>query len=484
MAVRRSFPEITNLRQRTAYVNFPSPLTPRCTPAASSAVLTEVRFDRKVWETIEDGFGSRHLCDSAPFALWDKEKQDFRYPTPTEKNWIVSRYRSTAISVRWPVIFIETAEPPSPLPLTVGCVAAVFVPAAGDANPIETVSPLYATACIELTTNYASPRVTDPVSSFRLKAWTFPTRQQREHIIKALHTLVSVKRINFFWPYIIAELYVDGRVYRKHTLPGKVAGCTTFYHHKEASYWHDMNPRTRERLIDPGSGAQDSTNYLENGNRELSPGVRLESAPVTDEGPYATSSWTTTAGVMLRNIDGQVRMTVSNHGFPKSDEVFHPSTDGCRIGEITERWLPQDIAFVHLDPSVAFSNNSYFEAQTPKRLLRSQQLENSCYGSWFCADGMSTGLVFLFIQGVSSYEARRPTNPRPIEIEIAEWRTENIYHMIGPTGGTTKDGLCGAPIVQDDSVDGGVAGFFQLANNEICLSPVLDEIIDRGWSLQ
>lgn len=92
--------------------------------------------------------------------------------------------------------------------------------------------------------------------------------------------------------------------------------------------------------------------------------------------------------------------------------------------------------------------------------------------------------MFLFVQGVTSYEARRPTNPRPIEIEFAEWRTENIYHMIGPTRGTSKDGPCGAPIVQDDSVDGGVAGFFQLANNEICLLPVLDEIIDRGLSLQ
>lgn len=56
--------------------------------------------------------------------------------------------------------------------------------------------------------------------------------------------------------------------------------------------------------------------------------------------------------------------------------------------------------------------------------------------------------------------------------------------MIRPTGGTTNYGLCGAPIVDDDAGDGAVAGFFQLANNEICLSPVLDEIIDGGWDLQ
>lgn len=228
MAVRRSSSDITNLRQRTAYVNFPSPLTPSRAATAPSAIPAQVRFERKVWETIEEGFGSRHLCDSAPFTLWDKEKQDFRHPTPIEKNWIVRRYNATAISVRWPVILIETAEPPSPLPLTVGCVAAVFVPAPGDGEPNEATSPLYAVAHIELTTNYASPRIPDPVSSFRLRAWTYPTRQQREHIIKALHTLVSIRRISFFWPYVIAELHVDDRVYGKHTLPGKVADVRYF----------------------------------------------------------------------------------------------------------------------------------------------------------------------------------------------------------------------------------------------------------------
>lgn len=481
MAVPRCSSEVTNLRQRTAYVNFLSPLI---LSRASAVPPAKVRFERTAWETIEEGFGSRHLCDSAPFTLWDKEKQDFRHPTPIEKNWIVSRYRATAISVRWPIIVIETAEPPSPLPLTVECIAAVFVPPARSADSNETISPLYAAARIQLTTNYASPRIPDPVSTFRLKAWTYPTRQQREHIIQALYSIVSIKRVSFFWPYIIAELHVDDRVYGRHTLPGKVAGCSTFYHHSETSFWHDMTLRTRERLIDPKSGVQDCTNYLENGNCELCPGVRLESAPVTDEGPYTTLSRTTTAGVMLRNTDGQVRMSASNHGFPESDQVFHPSTDGCRIGEVTERWLAQDTALVKLDTSVAFSNNSYFEAQSPKRLLRSQEMEESRYGKWFSADGMSTGLVFLFLQGVSSYEARRPSPPRPIMIDFAEWVTENMFHMIGPTGGTAKDGLCGAPIVDDDAGDGAVAGFFQLANNEICLSPVLDEIIDRGWDLQ
>ena len=113
-------------------------------------------------------------------------------------------------------------------------------------------------------------------------------------------------------------------------------------------------------------------------------------------------------------------MTASNHGFPKSDEVFHLSNNGCRIGGITECWLSQDFVLVCLDSLIAFSNNSYFKAQTPNRLLRSQELENSCYDSWFCADGMSMGFVFLVLQGVSSYKARCLTDLRPIEMDFAE----------------------------------------------------------------
>ena len=40
-----------------------------------------------------------------------------------------------------------------------------------------------------------------------------------------------------------------------------------------------------------------------------------------------------------------------------------------------------------------------------------------------------------------------------------------------------------APIVEDGPGGGAVAGFCQLANHEMCLSPVLNEIVDQGWDL-
>ena len=56
--------------------------------------------------------------------------------------------------------------------------------------------------------------------------------------------------------------------------------------------------------------------------------------------------------------------------------------------------------------------------------------------------------------------------------------------QLGPTGGGVADGLCGAPIVDDDpNCGGGVAGFFQLSNGSFCFAPVLDEFIDRGWAV-
>ena len=483
LSTPRRCSQVQDLRHQTAYVNFPSPLTR--THDSEASVPSSI-FQRKAWTKIEEGFGSRHLEDTAPFSLWDQERKEFRGPTDIEKSWIFSRYQATAIHLDWPIVIIETEYPPSPLPVTVGCVAALFVPPPNPfmgekASSSRYLSSQYLPSSFEVNTSFASPRVLDPISTYKLESWKIPTRKQQEHVLEVLNPMMNIKRLNFVWPYIIVELYMDDRVYATHSLPGRIAGCTTLYHRSELTYWQDMKPRTREILIDPKLGIQDTTNYLEESSQSLTPGVRVSSAPLTNQG-YAIISRSTTAGVVLRNHEGQVRLTVANHGFLESEEVFHPTTNDFRIGEISERWPAQDVALVKLDPSISFRNLHYFEAQTPLRLLRSEELERSKTGKWFSVDGMSTGLLFLFLRGVSLYQARRPS-PNPIQIDFCKWTTEHVFRLIGPAGGSTKDGICGAAIVEDDPEMGGVAGFFQLANDEICLSPVLDEFIDRGWTL-
>ena len=152
---------------------------------------------------------------------------------------------------------------------------------------------------------------------------------------------------------------------------------------------------------------------------------------------------------------------------------------GAELGRLTNagshRTLPQ-LNWIH--PS---SSTTRIKAQNPVRLLRSNEVRSKA-GKWFSVDGMSTGLIFLFLRGVRLHKADRPGGPVPVQIEFSEWNEESLFQTLGPSGGNLRDGICGAPIVEDEGI-GGVLGFFQLGSVEWCLSPVLDEIIDRGWAV-
>jgi len=186
-----------------------------------------------------------------------------------------------------------------------------------------------------------------------------------------------------------------------------------------------------------------------------------------------------TCGVLIRCNSGDPRPTVANHGFWGTGDVYHPHANvgGVHIEEITERFEALDIALVQLYPSVCFCNTDYFQAKSPKRLLRSSEIR---YNTWCSLDSMATGLVFLRDTGVVD---ESPPRPGGIIIPFAQFQTSNIYKCIGPIGGVVRDGVCGAPIVVDDADDGGIVGFFQLGeeNCEWAMSPCLDDLIDRGW---
>lgn len=190
----------------------------------------------------------------------------------------------------------------------------------------------------------------------------------------------------------------------------------------------------------------------------------------------------TTAGILVKstfNTDAP-RLTVANHGFLSTNNVFHPTVEGVKIGEITERFEALDIALVQLYPSISFSNLQYFEAKAPRRLLRSNAV-SARVGSWCSLDSMSSGLVFARITGVKIKPAVRPSG---VAIPAIELHTEHIMQLMGPTGGAVTEGICGAAIVVDEE-DGGVVGFFQLGEEggDWATCPALDDLIDRGWSV-
>ena len=465
--------EVPAIRRKLPYHNYASATIPSHTHPRS-----DDHPPCTMW-TGPRGYGGRHILDEAPFSLWDDAKGDFRLPDSSERNWLVTRYRATAVDFQFPVMLIETADPPDPLPLTVAAVATKFVP-----PPSETVDrnaggmrlrPLHDARPLQFTTDYAGMRGPEDPLQFTFRRWVQPIDEELKSLVRALFRFCNPRMVHILCPYIIVELCCeDQRTYEPGSMPRRMGGYSVHYHHSVESVFQGLSMRGRQRLISPHASIQDTSNYLDLFD-ELCPGVRVSSGTVTDSDSSAEASMSTTAGILVRDTHGHQRLTVSNHGFLHSKEVFHPSDSGTQIGEIDERWEHLDIALVRLYPSVQFTNSTYFEAKVPRRLLRAHEIPN---GAFFSVDGMSTGVVFMQAQGLTL-----DIPPRPRDMNEIDFFKMRIYRGFGALGTVPREGICGAAFVEDDSEEGGVAGFFQNGNADYALSPCLDELIDQSWNI-
>ncbi len=383
-----------------------------------------------------------------------------------------------AFGQRLNYLYIETESPPEPVTLTVGCMPVLFVPTK---EPPEITYPNAA--------HYANPRVQDPCIEIRWPLLSNPRKHQKIAILTALGEIVNMKAINFLPSFTVVELqHDDQRIYEKNSLPGVVAGRTTLYHHSQTSFYDSMRDLKRERRLDPlrylsaetGSLPQDTTNYLREPSAILTPGVRVScgrGAPDTQSGD---ASFATSAGVRLRNTrSGLEAITLANHGFLFSDELFHPNEeDGIKTGDVFTRRPELDIALAKLTPSEAdkFSNRVYFQEEVPLRLVDSEEIVQ---GAWAEVDGMSTGLVSLLSEGTADYKPERPAG-HP-EISFSELKIDTISRMFGATNNRMVAGMCGAPIVGCETGD--VQGFFHLGNGCHARCATLDDLIAEGWAL-
>ncbi|KAL2037318.1 hypothetical protein N7G274_010007 [Stereocaulon virgatum] len=311
----------------------------------------------------------------------------------------------------------------------------------------------------------------DPLP-FSFRRWTQPTDEQLEVLAVELARICNPFRVHILCPDLIVELCADDqKVYQPGSLPRRIGGFAVHYHHGTDPFGK-LSVRSQQRLIVPTTSIQDKSDYL-HARQELCPGVCVSSGTASNVGQYATFAMSTTAGIMLRNNRGDERLTVSNHGFLHSDDVYHPIPQGTHIGEIDERWQALDIALVKLNPSVRFTNAKYFESKVPRRLLYRSQIP---LGVFFALDGMSSGMLWFQSQGVTMMFPRRPHNMTEIS-----FHKMILYQQFGNGGMERNEGTCGAAIVEDDTDDGGVAGFFWEAYPHYAISPCLNGLIDRGW---
>jgi hypothetical protein len=173
-----------------------------------------------------------------------------------------------------------------------------------------------------------------------------------------------------------------------------------------------------------------------------------------------------------------MRITVANHGFLAGDEVFHPAPDGDKTGDVVDRYSELDIAMVQLTPAnfSRFSNQTYFQAEPPKRLGDTSNLP---FGAWFEVDGMSTGMLSFQSLGKSwELPVRPPGHP---EIPVLKWKRDTTFRMFGASSPQLMEGLCGAPFVEAET--GIVAGFFHLANGDWAECAAMDDLVAEGWEV-
>ncbi|ELR07047.1 hypothetical protein VC83_03350 [Pseudogymnoascus destructans] len=422
------------------------------------------------------GWGARHINDNAPFSLWDATTRTYRMPSQEELKWLRARFGDGAISQPggW-FMTIETINPPKLIPLTIGCMPVMFTAVGEDPLPLTPDN------------HYSNPRIPDPCAEVSWEPMTFPTVNHNVSILEALQPIANVCSIIYMPYWTIVELeYNDGRVYEAKSLPGTVGNRTTLYHHEETPWHKKMSQRTLTRTFDPAqhqSGAsmvtspQDRTNYLKEFSF-ISPGCRLESGFGTEGSLYERVNAGTSAGVKIRNHNGTEVLTVSHHGFLGSNDVFHPTASGEKVGEVIDTRPELDISLVKLTPEAlrTFKNDCYFQAETPRVLLNGADIKP---GSWAEVDGMSSGLISLMAYAPKFIKPKRP--PGHPDIKYRHWKVDTVSAVFGVVNAIISDGMCGAPIV--DCKTGGVQGFFHLSDGLNCYAAHLDDLVAEGWEI-
>ena len=373
-------------------------------------------------------------------------------------------------------IIIKTQDPPSPVPLTIGTLPVIFCP------------PQHHVKKLRGKVGYCQPRMPDPCAGISTSEFELPTHVEMYGIVRILDTLMNCQEIFLSNHHIMVVLvHGDGREYNRRSLPGIVTGrATTYYHDPEPFFSATRNP-ARKRILDPqsylpeptmGPLPQDGTNYLDQpAFRMICPGVRVSSGHSTTKGEHTERIASTTCGIRVRKGTSDL-ITVANHGFLDSVDVYHPDTDGEVIGQIEDRYPELDVAMVRLNPShlARFQNKHYFQAEPPRRL----GVREVGKGKWFEVDGMSSGLVGLYHEGTRLRRRLRAARFPPSS--HTDWSVEDIYRIFGAVGTTVMDGMCGAPIVQIGT--GAVAGFFHVVDGDgWAISATLDDLIAEGYDV-
>lgn len=358
--------------------------------------------------------------------------------------------------------FLQKATPPKPWPRTIAGLPLYFAPE---------ISPQYTPRPFGFLVQPENGSIAEDQNGRDMEDW-----EPLFHIIQSHFRAlgISITEVMYWGSYLIIVLeYRDTDVTK---LPRKAANiaCTYLYDDEMG-----RPPAPQARCItDPTPGNPDEINY-----KTLQPGVRLTSGYRTSKPDTFVS---TTAGVLVTNVEGNEFVTVASHVFPDEcgTKVTHPlPVSGRTVGELIMKVTDTDIGLMKLADTESFSNvtfqsESISESVPLKRLGSVKKLQ---VGGFIYLGSPDTGsLEGSFMR--SSFQ-RMPIDDRSAPEQ--PWVFTAWVYMGQGSASTLPDSMCGSAIWTSK---GEVIGFFRYAPKsgvmkDWCVGMAADELIQRGYKL-
>ena len=379
-----------------------------------------------------------------------------RRPTKDEYKEIQQHVpECTGYQICGPILVLQCPNPPKTTPLTIGGLPTVLIP---DLRDYDDMGGMLGNPTLP---NFGG-------SEFYVGNSMYPSFRTVESALRILQSkLPNVVRLSWrydHWVVGLSSSYFDAGSY-----PGKFGNKSVAY------TWPGRLESQSRRLTPFNSNSGDNTDYRAFG---LSPGVKVVGRE------KATSS-----GIIVRN-GCLKRLTLAYHGFMDTNDVHHPDPLTQReIGsiDISFPWL--DIALCNVEEELKYTNKVYFTANPPKRFVTTAFMdENIGRGSWFEAEGFTSGRVHLFYRGPAvGYLYMPPWVGGTYAFKEAELSKQFEMEYLGPEVGDAQEGLCGAPVVHeetdDEDVNGIVPGFAWLKCGRDLIVAAIDDFVDDGWEI-
>lgn len=314
---------------------------------------------------------------------------------------------------------------------------------------------------------FGKPDLPDPLPPVE---WTFakaPSPKDLKALALQLEVVLSIDIVTMSFYDNIFVIEVLESSYDANRLPGRVAGRRATWG-VEGRVWKLGELAVRKVTPDPSMDIRDESKY-----DPVQPGVQL-----------VGSLLDTSSGAMIRNkLSNARRMTAAAHGSDDNDgRVIH---GGIEIGVIKERFPAKDWALVELNNNTIFRNSAYFDAPVPHRLIGCDEVtKRVTLVSYFGCDGFTTGLVCVTYAGLGFQTGKGTVIRMASDFAYIMRRARGTHEEVGRI---PADGLCGAPVVHQESDDqtlsNAVCGFFWLSNYQVSWVIAVDPLISEGWEL-